>query len=61
MMLETLGSIFTEVITWVGEFVTALVTDAGALSGLLPLFLIGVSISIVMVCVRIVRKIMWGN
>lgn len=61
MMLETLGSIFTEVIAWVGEFVTALLTAEGALSGLLPLFLVGVAISLTMVCVRIVRKIMWGN
>lgn len=52
---------FTALIGLVGDFVTDL-TDAtnGKLNALLPLFAIGISISLVLLCVRIVRKITWG-
>lgn len=59
-MLAELSTIFTQVITWVGQFVTALTSEGGALNGLLPLLVIGIGISLVMVCVKIVRKITWG-
>lgn len=59
-MLAQLSAIFTEIIAWVGEFVSALTATDGALAGLLPLLVIGIGISLVMVCVKIVRKITWG-
>lgn len=51
---------FTSCITLVGQFLTALTSSSGALYGLLPLFAIGISISLVMVAVKIVRKVTWG-
>ena len=49
---------FTSMLGCVGEFLTALMS--GSLSALLPLFAIGIAISLVMVAVKIVRKVTWG-
>ena len=60
-MVTALGNAFTSIINYVGEFLTALTdTTDGVLAGLLPLFAIGIAISLVMVCVKIVRKVVWG-
>ena len=58
-MLAQLSTMFTQVIIWIGEFVTAL-TGGGALSGLLPLFVIGIAISLAMVITKLIRNITWG-
>lgn len=49
---------FTAMIGLVGEFLTAMFS--GSLAGLLPLFAIGIAISVLLVAVKIVRKITWG-
>lgn len=59
-MLAQLSTMFTQVITWIGEFVTALTSSGGALSGLLPLFVIGIAISLAMVITKLIRNITWG-
>lgn len=58
-MLETLSEIFTQVIAWIGQFVTAL--TSGTLSGLLPLFVIGIAISLAMVIMKLIRMVTWGS
>lgn len=60
-LLGTLGSVFTKMISWLGEFTTALFTTEGALSPIAPLFFIGIAVSLIMVAVKIYRKIAWGN
>lgn len=60
-MLAQLSTMFTQVITWIGEFVTALTATDGALSGLLPLFVIGIAISLAMVIMKLIRKVTWGS
>lgn len=57
-MLDSISEIFSQIITWIGQFVTAL--TSGALSGLLPLFAIGIGISLAMVIMKLIRKITWG-
>lgn len=57
-MWDAVSDAFGSMITLVGSFLTALLS--GALSGLLPLFAIGIAISLVMVAVKIVRKVTWG-
>lgn len=57
-MLKAISDIFTQIITWIGEFVTAL--TSGSLSGLLPLFAIGIGISLAMVIMKLIRQITWG-
>ena len=59
-LLTTLGSVFTQIISWVGNVIDAINTG-GAWADLLELFLIGIGISIAMVAVKIIRKVVWGN
>lgn len=62
-MWTAVTTAFGSIISMVGDFLTALISPAtgGAdLTALLPLFAVGISISLVLVAVRIVRKITWG-
>lgn len=59
-MWATLSTVFTSVIGWAGEFVTALTSEGGDLAGLQQLFVLGIGISLLMVCAKLVRKITWG-
>lgn len=59
-MWTTLTTVFAQIITWVGQFVTALTSDTGALVGLQELFVLGIGVSLLMVCAKLVRKITWG-
>lgn len=52
-MWAAVSSAFSNMITLVGQFLTALTGENGALAGLLPLFAIGIAISLVMVAVKI--------
>ena len=47
-MWAAVTSAFTNMITLVGEFMSALTGENGALAGLLPLFAIGIAISLIM-------------
>lgn len=57
-MLAAVTSGLTTVIDWVGTVVTALLS--GSLSALLPLLAIGVSISALMLGVKVIRSMIWG-
>lgn len=65
-MISALKSVFTFIISSVGEVVTALVTAGsdgvgkGALYDLLPLFCIGVAVSLFGICFKNIRRICWG-
>lgn len=59
-MFTTLSTVFTSVIGFVGEFITALTTESGALAGLQELFLLGVAIALISFCVGLARRIIWG-
>lgn len=59
-MWSAVQSAFTSVITMVGELVTALVGESGALAPLLPLFAIGIAISLFMVGFKAIRRVTWG-
>lgn len=60
-MLSAISSAVTQMITWVGSVITALTAESGALSALLPIFAIGISVSILLVSVKIIRKVCWGS
>lgn len=47
------------VIDWIGTVLTAIVGN-GALKDLAPLFAIGISISAIMLGIKVVRGIVWG-
>lgn len=59
-MLTEIGTGLSSVITWVGSVITALTSTTGALKDLLPLFAVGIAISVLMLGVKVIRKIVWG-
>lgn len=59
-MLEAVTSSLTTVITWCGTVVTSLVGESGQLKELLPLFAIGVSISALMLGIKVIKGFIWG-
>lgn len=60
-MMAAVTSALSTVITWVGTVVNALVTESGALSELLPLFAIGISISALMLGIKAIKSFVWGS
>lgn len=58
-MLTYVTSGITTVIGWVGTVVDAIV-GGGELTALAPLFAIGISISAIMLGVKVVKGIVWG-
>lgn len=62
-MLEAVTSALSTILTWIGTVISSLVTtgtDAGALSPLLPLFAVGIAISVVLLGVKIIKSVVWG-
>ena len=59
-MLTFVTDGITTVIGWIGTVVKAIVGTGGALAELAPLFAIGISISAILLGVKIVRSIIWG-
>ena len=57
-MLDAVTTGFTTVIGWIGTVVTSV--TSGALKDLLPLFAIGIAISVVFLGVKAIRSIVWG-
>lgn len=60
-LLDAVGNSFMKVAEWVQLFVNYLVKPTGRLHDLLPLFAIGISISAIMLGIKIVRSITWGS
>ena len=59
-MLAAVTSGLTTVIGWVGTVITAITGENGALAPLLPLFAIGIAISVVFIGIKAIRSIVWG-
>lgn len=59
-LLTAVGNALTQIIGWVGDVVESLVGNDGALSALLPLFAIGIGISVLLFGIRAIRSIVWG-
>lgn len=59
-MLQFVTDGITTVIGWVGTVVDAIIGTDGALATLAPLFAIGISISAIMLGVKLVRKMIWA-
>ena len=69
-LMSKVTEALTTVIGWVGTVVEALVgtagaegagAAAGALSELLPLFAIGISISALMLGIKAIKSFVWGS
>lgn len=59
-MLAAVTSGLTTVISWVGTVITAITGENGALAPLLPLFAIGIAVSVVFLGIKAIRSIVWG-
>lgn len=59
-MLAAVTSGLSTVIGWVGTVITAITGENGALAPLLPLFAIGIAISVVFLGIKAIRSIVWG-
>lgn len=59
-MLDAVTSGLGTVIGWVGTVVTALTSEGGELSALLPLLAIGVAVSALMLGIKAIRSFVWG-
>lgn len=59
-MVAAVTDALTTVIGWVGTVISAITTEAGQLSELLPLFAIGIAISALLFGVRAIKSVVWG-
>ena len=59
-MLSAVTSGLETVIDWIGTVISAIVGTDGALKELLPLFAVGIAISVVFLGVKAIKSIVWG-
>lgn len=59
-MITAVTNGLTSVIGWVGTIIDSMVGEAAELGELLPLFAIGISISVIFLGVKVVKSIVWG-
>lgn len=59
-MLEAVTSGITTVISWIGSVVDSITATDGALSELLPLLAVGISVSAILFSIKIIRGLIWG-
>lgn len=60
-MITQIGSVFTQMISWVGTIVTNLFGDSGSWSDLATFLYIGVGITILLTAVGVVRSFVYGR
>ncbi len=60
-MLASIGNALTSVLAWIGQVVGSVTTEAGVLKELLPIFGIGIAVTVVMLGIRVLRGFTWGN
>lgn len=59
-MLEAIGTGVTQVITWIGSVISAIVGTSGAFNALLPVIGIGIGASVIFLGVKLIRSLCWG-
>ena len=59
-LITVVGNTIETVLGWVSTVIGALLNDNGALSALLPLFAVTISISAILLGVRIIKSFVWG-
>jgi hypothetical protein len=59
-MLEAVTTGLGTVIEWGGTVIDAFVGEAAAFGPLLPLFAIGISISVIFLGVKVIKSVVWG-
>lgn len=59
-MLEAVTTGLGTVIGWGGTVIDAFVGEAAALGGLLPLFAVGISTSVLFLGISVIKRVIWG-
>lgn len=59
-MLEAVTTGLTTVLGWAGTVIDAFVGESAALGALLPLFAIGIAISVIFLGVKVIKSVVWG-
>lgn len=59
-MLTYVTDAIPTIISWIGTVLTALVTEAGALAPVAPLFAIGIAASAIFLGIKVIRGLIWG-
>lgn len=59
-MLTAVTTGLTTVIGWIGSVIDAVFSTDGELAELAPLFAIGISISAILLGVKIIKSFVWG-
>lgn len=59
-MLEAVTTGLTTVIGWIGTVIDSMTTTEGDLAALLPLFAVGIAISVIFLGVKAIKSIVWG-
>lgn len=59
--LAEIGTAVTQAITWIGNVVSALLSESGAWAPLWPYFVIGIGISIVSFGAIMISRLVWGR
>lgn len=60
MDLSAVGTNLNQVIGWIGTVITEMTTTSGKLAALLPLLMVSVSISALLLAVKVIRSFIWG-
>ena len=60
-MITSIGTALTSVLTWIGQVVGSITGAEGQLKELLPIFGIGIAVTVVMLGIRVLRGFTWGN
>lgn len=60
MDLSAVATNLTEVIGWIGTVITEMTSTSGKLAALLPLLMVSVSISALLLAVKVIRSFIWG-
>ena len=59
-MLTAVTNALGTVIDWCGTVISSITDTSGDLKELLPLFAVGIAISVVFLGVKVIRSIVWG-
>lgn len=60
VLVSAVTDALSSVFGWIGKFISQLTTDSGSLNALLPLFAVGIAISVILLGIKIVKSIVWG-
>lgn len=59
-MISAITSAIEQLLVWIGMFLTSLLSESGSLAPLLPVFAIGIAVSVVLLGRKILSTFTWG-